>query len=143
MSHAGTDNGSRILTADNLDHHVQQHPRTILSYLNDKITTFLMSEQASKLKQDIKIEGDLVTSFFESASSEYDDAIMVFLEEMKQDIDFILNILNNNPNEMIVFFTYLLVLLKKLTVTDGSFLRVTNMVKWLAKEINDEQNLNF
>lgn len=141
MSHAGTENGSRILTADQLEHVVHpQQPRTIISYLNDKITTFLMSEQAAQLKQDIKVEGDLVTSFFDCITSEYDDSILAFLEEMKKDIDLIMNILNNSANEMIVFFTYLLIMLKKLNTSDSSFISVTHMVKGLAREINDEQH---
>jgi hypothetical protein len=141
MSHAGTDNGSRIITADQLEQHVNPNQlKTIISYLNDKITTFLMSEAATEMKQDIKIEGDLVTSFFDSVGSQYDECIVAFLDEMFNDIDLIMNILNNNANEMVVFFTYLVLLLKKLNTMDRSFDKVTKMVKDLAREINDEHH---
>lgn len=141
MSHAGTDQGSRILSADHIDQQVNpSQPKTILSYLHDKITTFLMSEHAAELKQQIKIEGDLVTSFFDSIDSENDSIVYHFLEDMKKDIELIMLILQNSASEMIVFFTYLLLLLKKLTPSDQSFLNTAHMIKSLAREINDEQN---
>ena len=42
----GTDNGSRVFSADNAENqanNAHQVNKTIISYLNDKITTFLMS----------------------------------------------------------------------------------------------------
>lgn len=41
----GTENQSRVYSADQLDQaaHPQQSNKTIISYLHDKITTFLMS----------------------------------------------------------------------------------------------------
>ena len=62
---------------------------------------------------------------------------------MKRDIELIMHILNNSANEMIVFFTYLLIILKKLSPTDNSFISVTHMIKGLAREINDEQNQGY
>jgi len=39
---------------------------------------------------------------------------------------------------MIVFFTYLLILLKKLDPIDHSFTNTMNMIKSLSKEINED-----
>lgn len=97
-----------------------------------------MSEAAAQMKQDIKVEGDLVTSFFDCVCSEYDECLVAFLEDMYTDLDLIMNILNNSANEMIVFVTYLVLLLKRLNTTDESFDKVIKMLKDLAKEINDE-----
>ena len=64
----GTDNASRVYSADQLGEAQAQaaaaQNRTIISYLNDKITTFMLSgkdQEAAKMK----VEGDLVTSFFD------------------------------------------------------------------------------
>ena len=121
MSHAGTENGSRGFSADQLEQQV--HPpsaKTIISYLNDKITTFLMTDQAAELKQ-LKIEGDLVTSFFDSVTSLSDSCLYTFIEQLKLDIDLIKHILHNSTNEMIVFFTYILIILKKLNLNKNYY----------------------
>lgn len=57
---------------------------------------------------------------------------------MKKDIDVIMQILYNSTNEMVVFFTYLLLMLKKLNPIDHSFTNIMHMCKNLAKEINED-----
>ena len=95
------------------------------------------------MKQNIKVEGDLVTSFFDCIQSDYDEALNAFLDDMKRDIELIMNILSNSPNELIVFFTYLLLMLKRLSPADLSFVNITHMIKGLTREINDEQQQLF
>ena len=91
----------------------------------------------------LKIEGDLVTSFFDSVN-ELDDALLYkFIEDLKQDIELVMQILFNNNNEMTVFFTYLLMMIKKLGPSAHSFLNTVHMVKNLAREINDQDRQNF
>ena len=51
-----------------------------------------------------------------------------------------MQILYNSTNEMIVFFTYLLILLKKLNPNSHSFTNTIHMIKNLAREINDESH---
>jgi hypothetical protein len=99
-----------------------------------------MSGKDKELQQ-LKIEGDLVTSFFDNVDRMADTTLYAFIEDMKKDIDLILQILYNSTNEMIVFFTYLLILLKKLNPVDHSFANAMHMIKNLAREINDD-NLN-
>ena len=88
--------------------------------------------------QQLKIEGDLVTSFFDNVDRMSDSVLFNFIEDIKKDIDLILQILYNSTNEMIVFFTYLLILLKKLNPIDNSFANAMHMIKNLVKEINDD-----
>ena len=142
MSQGGvTEGGSRVYSADQLDQNAnpQAQNKTIISYLNDKITTFLMSGKDRELAQ-LKIEGDLVTSFFDNVDRVPDSVLFSFIEDMKKDIDLILQILYNSTNEMVVFFTYLLILIKKLNPIDHSFTNAMHMIKNLAREINDEQH---
>ena len=67
-----------------------------------------------------------------------DQALYNFIEEMKKDIELIMVILYNSTNEMVVFFTYLLLMLKKLNPIDHSFTNTMHMCKNLAKEINED-----
>jgi hypothetical protein len=108
-----------------------------MAYLNDKITQFLMSSKEPSLAN-LKIEGDLVTSFFDSVDQVGDQALYGFIESMKKDIDIIMSILYNSTNEMGIFFTYLLLMLKKLNPIDHSFTNIMHMCKNLAKEINED-----
>lgn len=99
-----------------------------------------MSEHGKQM-EGLKVEGDLVTSFYDSAGHMKDDILNEFLEEMKKDFEVVLSILHNTPNEMIVFFTYKLMLLKKLSASSNSFLNTVFLIKSLAKEINtNEEN---
>ena len=59
-----------------------------------------------------------------------------FIEELKGDIDLIMQILYASTNEMVVFFTYMLIMLKKLSPIDNSFTNLVQMCKNMAKEIN-------
>ena len=86
--------------------------------------------------QKIKIEGDLVTSFFDSVDKISDQTLYGFIEDLKKDIELIMSILYNSTNEMIVFFTYLLMMLKKLNPIDHSFTNAMHMCKNLAMQIN-------
>jgi hypothetical protein len=49
-----------------------------------------------------------------------------------------MQILYNSINEMVVFFTYLLIILKKLNPMCHSFINTMHMCKSLAKEINED-----
>lgn len=86
-----TDGASRVYSADQLDQQAnpQAQNKTIISYLNDKITTFLMSGKDAEL-QKLKIEGDLVTSFFDSVDKIADTTLYSFIEDMKKDIELIM-----------------------------------------------------
>lgn len=115
-----------------------------MSYLNEKITNFIVSHGKGNggakdpVVQGLKIEGDMVTSFFDSVDRISDQALYTFIEDMKKDIDLIMQILYNSTNEMVVFFTYLLLMLKKLNPIDHSFTNIMHMCKNLAKEINED-----
>lgn len=112
-----------------------------MAYLNEKITGFLMNDGRNgkdPALQGMKIEGDMVTTFFDSVDKISDQTLYGFIEDMKKDIDIIMQILYNSTNEMVVFFTYLLLMLKKLNPIDHSFTNIMHMCKNLAKEINED-----
>ena len=134
----GTENASRVYSADQLDAAGNViMPKTIISYLNDKITAFLMSGKDEELGR-IKIEGDLVTQFFDNVDMISDTTLYAFLEELKQDKELIVSILFNSVNEVVVFFSYMIVMLKRLHPMAHSFNSTMQMVKELTQQINDE-----
>lgn len=90
--------------------------------------------EASKLK----VEGDLVTSFFDQVDQLDDHTLFQFIEDMKRDKDLIMQTLFGSANEMIVFFSYLLLMLKRLQPISNSFTNTMQMTKELAGQINDE-----
>jgi hypothetical protein len=67
-----------------------------------------------------------------------DSSLFQFIEDLKRDKDLIVQILYGSHNEMAVFLTYLLVILKKLNPIDHSFTNTMHMCKELAMQINDE-----
>jgi len=108
-----------------------------MSYLNEKITNFLMTTKDPFLQQ-LKIEGDLVTSFFDSVENLSDQTICGFINEIKKDLEYIIQILYNTNNDMIVFFTYLIMVLKKLHPVEQSFKEALHLCINLAMTINED-----
>ena len=80
----------------------------------------------------------MVTAFFNSVDTLEDDILYAFIENLKGDMEIVMGILHSTTNEMIVFFTYLMVLLKRLDPDSQSFKNSVRMIRNLVKEINDE-----
>lgn len=62
----------------------------------------------------LRIENDMVTTFFDNVTKLSDNFTFSFVEELKKDIDLIIQTLYQSANELAVFYTYLLMLLRKL-----------------------------
>jgi hypothetical protein len=56
----------------------------------------------------------MVTTFFDNVTKLSDHFTFSFVEELKKDIDMIIQTLYQSANELAVFYTYLLMLLRKL-----------------------------
>lgn len=80
----------------------------------------------------IKIEGDLVTTFFDMVTAIDDSTLFQFIEDMKRDKELVMQILFGATNEMIVFFSYLLLMLKRLEPQSHSFTSVMHLLKELV-----------
>jgi hypothetical protein len=117
---------------------MQQQKRTIIGYLNDKITSFMMNHTKDPGLTRLKIEGDLVSSFFDNVDKLKDSTLYTFIEDLKREIDLIMQILYSSPNEIICFFTYLIVMLRRLNPIDHSYINIVHMCKNLAREVNED-----
>lgn len=67
-----------------------------------------------------------------------DTTLYAFLEELKQDKELIVSILFNSVNEVVVFFSYMIIMLKRLHPMAHSFTSTMQMIKELTRQINDE-----
>lgn len=87
----------------------------------------------------LRIENDMVTTFFDNITKLSDHFTFSFVEELKKDIDLIIQTLYQSANELAVFYTYLLMLLRKLQPVSGSFVNTLIFCKTLARKINEDQ----
>ena len=89
----------------------------------------------------MRFENDMVTTFFDNITKLSDHFTFTFIEELKKDIDSIINTLYQSANELAIFYTYLLILLRKLSPVQGSFTNTLFFCKNLAKKINEDSYL--
>ena len=91
----------------------------------------------------------MVTTFFDNITKLSDHFTFSFVEELKKDvrkqsklyfvqIDLIIQTLYQSANELAVFYTYLLMLLRKLQPVSGSFVNTLIFCKTLARKINED-----
>jgi hypothetical protein len=83
------------------------------------------------------VEGDLVNSFFDSVDQMKDSTLYQFIEGLKRDIEQLVLIMYSSPNEVICFFTHMVIMLRCLNPIDHSYVNVVHMCKNLAREINE------
>jgi hypothetical protein len=88
----------------------------------------------------LRIENDMVTTFFDNVTKLSDHFTFSFVEELKKDIDLIIQTLYQSANELAVFYTYLLMLLRKLQPVSGSFVNTLIFCKTLARKINEDHH---
>ena len=86
----------------------------------------------------LRFENDMVTTFFDNITKLSDHFTFSFIEELKKDIESITQTLYNSANEVAIFYTYLLMLLRKLSPIQGSFTNTLFFCKILAKKINED-----
>jgi hypothetical protein len=83
----GQNEGSRILSADTIND--KQQKRTITDVLQDIITNKSGKDTANEMSQ-LRIENDMVTTFFDNITKLSDHFTFSFVEELKKDIDLII-----------------------------------------------------
>lgn len=81
--------------------------------MQDIITNKSGKDTNNEMSQ-LRIENDMVTTFFDNITKLSDHFTFSFVEELKKDIDLIIQTLYQSGNELAVFYTYLLMLLRKL-----------------------------
>lgn len=88
----------------------------------------------------LKIENDMVNTFFDEIHKMSDHFTFNFVESLKQDLDGILQVLNLGATECGTFYTFLNVMLRRLSPIDGAFTSTMMLCKQLAAKINSPQS---
>jgi hypothetical protein len=106
----------------------QRLPRSITDLLHEKITNFVNRNIAvggepsyqAEFAQ-LKIENDMVNTFFDEIHKMSDHFTFNFVESLKQDLENIMQILNLGATECGTFYTFLTVMLRRLSPNEGAF----------------------
>lgn len=88
----------------------------------------------------LKIENDMVNTFFDEIHHMSDAFVFNFIETLKQDFETILQTLYQSATECATFFTFLISMLRRLSPIDGSFTNTLILAKMTATRINSDHN---
>jgi hypothetical protein len=112
--------------------------------LHDKITQFVTknAEYGAEFNK-LKIENDMVNTFFDEINKMSDGFTFNFIEELKHDVEkngLLLDTLYHSATECSTFFSFLLVLLRRLCPVDGAFTNTMLFTKMLINRINRDDH---
>ena len=142
---AGVGEGaSRILSSETMREE-KQVKKNITDVLNEFIFNKNQQDPNGEFSH-IRVEGDMVTSFFDNVHKFSDEFVNSFIEDLQGDMENIVNTLYSNSNELTVFFTYLVVMIRRLSHLSTSFYAWMQFCKVLAKKIwndNDSPKQDF
>ena len=127
------DGGSRIISPDTMREEKQVR-KSIIDVLNDVIYAKNQHDPNQEFSL-IRVEGDMVTSFIDNIQRFSDEYTSLFIEDLQADMENLLNTIYSSTNELSVFFTYLLVMLRRLSHLSTSFYAWMQFCKTLAKKI--------
>ncbi len=80
----------------------------------------------------------MVTTFFDNIGKFSDEFVESFIEDMRKDIDNLTLTLYSSSNELAIFSTYLVVLLRKLSPENRSFYSTLSFCKSLATKVVED-----
>ncbi len=69
----------------------------------------------------LRVENDMVTTFFDNIGKFSDQFVSQFIEELRKDIDNLTLTIYSSSNELAIFNTYLVMLLRRLSPLSTSF----------------------
>jgi hypothetical protein len=117
--------------------------KTIVEFLHDRISAFISRGDAfsSEIGQ-LKIENDMVNTFFDEVHKLSDPFVFSFIESLKQDIELIIQTLLMSSTELATFYTFLSMILRRLPPIENAFANTLIFCKMLAIRINQISQSN-
>jgi hypothetical protein len=82
----------------------------------------------------------MVNTFFDEIHKFSDSFIFNFIENLKLDIDTITITLYQSGVELATFYTFMMMVLRRLSPIDGAFTNTLIFCKMLAMKINEDQD---
>lgn len=130
---------TRVVSADTMNDEQRKQRKSITEVIHDLITTRSLKDDKNEISL-MKIENDMVTTFFDIIDQFSDQFVTSFIEELKKDIDNITQTIYASSNELAIFSTYLVILLRRLNPMSGSFYSTLQFCKTLARKVQEDQD---
>ena len=130
------DGASRIFSSETMREE-KQIKKSITDILNDLIIVINQQDQNNEISQ-IRVEGDMVTSFCDNINKFSDEFTQSFIEDVQNDLENIINVVYSSVNELSVFYTYLIIMLRRLSHLSTSFYSWMQFCKTLANRISQD-----
>jgi hypothetical protein len=112
--------------------------KSIVELLNDRIASFAARNENNFAAEfgKLTIENDMVTTFFDEIDKMSDTLAFAFIESLKQDVELIVKTLFMSGTELATFYTFMTMMLRRLSPIDNSFTNALIFCKTLARRIN-------
>lgn len=104
---------TRVISAESLNEQEQKQKLSITEILHEKIQTLSMKDENNEISM-LRVENDMVTTFFDNIDKFSDHFVTTFIEGLRKDIDSICLTIFSSTNELAIFCTYLVMLIRKL-----------------------------
>ena len=132
----GGDGASRILSAETV-----KEERQVRRKIADVLQEIIIKKQEKEASDDFalyRVENDNVTAFFDNIHKFSDEFTQSFVEDMESDMENIIHTIYNHVNELSVFYTYITMLLRRLSHQSNSFFSVLQFAKLMARKIVED-----
>lgn len=86
----------------------------------------------------LRVENDMVAAFFDSLARFSETFTHAFVEDLRRDVDTLVSTLFYSAGELVLFWTYMLVLLRKLDQQSTSFFSAIQLLKTLIARVQDD-----
>ncbi|CAI2385623.1 unnamed protein product [Moneuplotes crassus] len=145
MSHNGSQNflaagdgASRILSPETMREE-RQVKKTITDILHEIILAKNENDENNEFSA-IRVEGDMVTAFFDNIHKFSDEFACGFIQDMEEDLENLITTLYQSANDLTALFTYFVCMLKRLDELSPTFSATMNLAKLMARRIVEDND---
>lgn len=134
----GGDGASRILSAETM-----REERQVRKSITDVLHEMILHKNENDENNEfaiIRVDGDMVTSFFDNINKFSEEFIIGFIDDMRNDMENIINTIYSHVNELSVFYTYLVLILRRLPELSEGFDSSMQFCKSLAHKIVEDHD---
>ncbi|CAI2385624.1 unnamed protein product [Moneuplotes crassus] len=132
------DGASRILSPETMREE-RQIKKSITDILHEIILAKNENDENNEFSA-IRVEGDMVTAFFDNIDKFSDEFVIGFIQEMEADLDHLTSTLYQSVNDLSAFYSYIIIMLKRLHELSPSFAATLAFSKQLANRIVEDSD---
>lgn len=127
-----------IVTQTRLDSDADKVKKKSVTEVLHEIITFTTMKDTNNEISILRVENDMVTTFFDNIGKFSDQFVSSFIEELRKDLDNLTLTIYSSSNELAIFNTYLIMLLRRLSHLSTSFYQTLQFCKHLAKKVIED-----